>query len=179
MLASVVLFWIISRLWRLQGSSFRPLDSWKYWSNRFGSCSSCSLFFTVEIQVYCIFVIKLSKILIYGNVFYVMQYQKILEKFVHEWKYSNYCRFLYGLNDRLESKISKIAQEIYGSSGLDIHPKAKEKLNLYEKQGFGHLPVCMAKTHLSLSHDPSLTGAPRGKLLSLKINIHKFMINSL
>ncbi|VDN57671.1 unnamed protein product [Dracunculus medinensis] len=76
-------------------------------------------------------------------------------------------KFLYGLNDRLESKISKIAQEIYGSSGLDIHPKAKEKLNLYEKQGFGHLPVCMAKTHLSLSHDPSLTGAPRGFILPI------------
>uniref|UniRef100_A0A914RNJ8 formate--tetrahydrofolate ligase n=1 Tax=Parascaris equorum TaxID=6256 RepID=A0A914RNJ8_PAREQ len=75
-------------------------------------------------------------------------------------------RFLYDLDQRLESKIEIIAKEIYGADKIEVLPAAKEKLELFEKQGFGKLPICMAKTHLSLSHDPTKKGAPTGQQFS-------------
>lgn len=49
---------------------------------------------------------------------------------------------------------------MYGAKDIELSPKAKEKLALYTKQGFGNLPVCIAKTHLSLSNDPMPKGVP-------------------
>lgn len=62
----------------------------------------------------------------------------------------------------LRQKIETIATQIYGAAGVDFAPAASRQLDIYERSGFGNLPVCIAKTHLSLSCDPSLKGAPTG-----------------
>ncbi len=76
-------------------------------------------------------------------------------------KESNF-EFLYPLDWSIKQKIEKIATEIYGADGVTYEPKAEQQIEAYEKAGFGGLPICMAKTHLSLSHDPDLKGAPTG-----------------
>lgn len=62
----------------------------------------------------------------------------------------------------LAEKIAVIAREIYGAEGVDLTASVSGKLTEYERLGFGALPICMAKTHLSLSHDPKRLGRPRG-----------------
>ncbi|HEX9680604.1 MAG TPA: formate--tetrahydrofolate ligase, partial [Anaerolineales bacterium] len=71
-------------------------------------------------------------------------------------------RFLYPLEATIKEKIEVICREIYGADGVDYLPEAEAKIALYSRLGFDGLPVCMAKTHLSLSHDPSLKGVPKG-----------------
>jgi formyltetrahydrofolate synthetase len=71
-------------------------------------------------------------------------------------------RFLYPLEIGIKPKIETIVREIYGGSGVEYLPEAEKKIELYSRLGFGNLPICMAKTHLSVSHDPSLKGAPSG-----------------
>lgn len=71
-------------------------------------------------------------------------------------------KFLYPLDWPIKKKIETIATKIYGADGIDYMPLAEQKIELYTRQGFDRLPICMAKTHLSLSHDPSLKGRPRG-----------------
>jgi formyltetrahydrofolate synthetase len=70
--------------------------------------------------------------------------------------------FLYPLDWSIKEKIEHIATEIYGADGVEYEPKAEEQIEDYERSGFGDLPICMAKTHLSLSHDPKLKGRPTG-----------------
>lgn len=70
--------------------------------------------------------------------------------------------FLYPLDQPIKAKIEKIATDIYGADGVEYSPLAERQIADYEKAGFGELPICMAKTHLSISHDPSLKGAPSG-----------------
>ena len=62
----------------------------------------------------------------------------------------------------LPEKIETIATRVYGADGVDFAPAAARALAEYERLGYSHLPVCMAKTHLSISHDPSLLGRPKG-----------------
>ena len=62
----------------------------------------------------------------------------------------------------LKEKIEAIAMKVYGASGVDFLPEAQAKLKRFTEAGLGNLPICMAKTHLSISHDPALKGAPRG-----------------
>ena len=71
-------------------------------------------------------------------------------------------RFLYALDAPLKQKIESIAREIYGADGVDYSLEAEAQLEDYARLGYAHLPICMAKTHLSLSHDPALKGAPKG-----------------
>lgn len=71
-------------------------------------------------------------------------------------------RFLYDLSLSLEEKIRTIACKVYGADCISLSDEARLKLERYESLGFGGLPVCMAKTHLSLSHDPKLKGRPTG-----------------
>lgn len=71
-------------------------------------------------------------------------------------------RFLYPLETTIEEKISTIATKIYGADGVSYLPLAKKKIKLYTELGYDRLPICMAKTHLSLSHDPELKGRPTG-----------------
>ncbi len=70
-------------------------------------------------------------------------------------------RMLYPSDAPLSTKIWTIATEIYGADGVDLLPAAEKSLRRIEELGFGHLPVCMAKTQYSLSHDPLLLGRPR------------------
>ena len=71
-------------------------------------------------------------------------------------------RFLYPLEMSIKDKILTIVQKMYGGGGVEYSPQAEKKVELYTRQGFDKLPICMAKTHLSLSHDPNLKGAPVG-----------------
>ena len=68
----------------------------------------------------------------------------------------------------LVDKIDVIAREMYGADGLDLSPLAARQLDKYERAGFGSLPVCIAKTHLSLSADPKIKGAPTGWRLPVR-----------
>ena len=77
-------------------------------------------------------------------------------------------RMLYPDGASLREKIETIATEVYGAEGVDYAPLAARHLDNYERAGFGSLPVCIAKTHLSISSDPSLTGAPRGWRLPVR-----------
>jgi formyltetrahydrofolate synthetase len=71
-------------------------------------------------------------------------------------------RFLYPLEWGIKKKIETIAVEMYGAEGVDYAPAAEAKIALYTKLGYDRLPICMAKTHLSLSHNPAWKGVPTG-----------------
>jgi formyltetrahydrofolate synthetase len=71
-------------------------------------------------------------------------------------------QFLYPLDISIKEKIETIVRKIYGGSGVEYSPEAEKKIELYTRLGFDKLPICMAKTHLSLSSDPNLKGAPTG-----------------
>jgi formate--tetrahydrofolate ligase len=71
-------------------------------------------------------------------------------------------RFLYELDRPIKEKIEAIATKIYGAAGVDYLPAAEQQITKYTELGYGALPICMAKTHLSISHDPNLKGRPSG-----------------
>ena len=71
-------------------------------------------------------------------------------------------KFLYPLDVPLKQKIETIAREVYGADGVDYSELAEERLADFTRMGYDKLPICMAKTHLSLSHDPELKGVPKG-----------------
>lgn len=71
-------------------------------------------------------------------------------------------RFLYPLEASIKEKIETIAREVYGADGVDYSPEAEERIAEYTRLGFDKLPICMAKTHLSLSADPNAKGVPTG-----------------
>jgi formate--tetrahydrofolate ligase len=70
--------------------------------------------------------------------------------------------YLYNLDLPLVDKIEKVAREIYGADGIDLLPSVAKQLKRFEVLGYGEFPVVIAKTHLSLSSDPTLLGAPTG-----------------
>ena len=76
--------------------------------------------------------------------------------------------FLFPLEQSISEKIEAIATKIYGAAGVEYSSKAKRQIADFEKAGFGYLPICMAKTHLSISHDPTLKGAPSGYTLPVR-----------
>jgi formyltetrahydrofolate synthetase len=71
-------------------------------------------------------------------------------------------KFLYPLDISIKEKIETIAKEVYGAEGVDYSPEAEAQIEEYTRLGYDNLPICMAKTHLSLSHDPALKGRPKG-----------------
>jgi formate--tetrahydrofolate ligase len=71
-------------------------------------------------------------------------------------------RFLYELDRPIKEKIETIATKIYGADGVDYLPAAEAQIRKYTELGYGDLPICMAKTHLSISHDANLKGRPAG-----------------
>ncbi|MGI8521981.1 MAG: formate--tetrahydrofolate ligase [Nocardioides sp.] len=77
-------------------------------------------------------------------------------------------RMLYADEAGLREKIEMIATAVYGADGVDYSPAAARSLDTYERAGFGGLPICVAKTHLSLSSDPLLKGAPTGWRLPVR-----------
>ncbi|KAI4803657.1 hypothetical protein KUCAC02_025320 [Chaenocephalus aceratus] len=77
-------------------------------------------------------------------------------------------KFLYDLELPIADKIRIIAQKIYGADDIELLPEAQHKVELYTKQGFSNLPICMAKTHLSLSHEADKKGVPSGFILPIR-----------
>uniref|UniRef100_A0A8C5MJK2 C-1-tetrahydrofolate synthase, cytoplasmic n=1 Tax=Leptobrachium leishanense TaxID=445787 RepID=A0A8C5MJK2_9ANUR len=77
-------------------------------------------------------------------------------------------KFLYDVKLPVVDKIRIIAQKIYGADDVELLPEAQKKADLYTQQGFGDLPICMAKTHLSLSHNPEMKGVPKGFVLPIR-----------
>ncbi|MBL7171157.1 MAG: formate--tetrahydrofolate ligase [Candidatus Omnitrophica bacterium] len=82
-------------------------------------------------------------------------------------KPSNF-KFLYPPELSIKEKIERIAIEIYGAGKVEYSPEAEAKIKLFTEKGYDHLPICMAKTHLSLSHDPKLKGRPSGFTLPIR-----------
>jgi formyltetrahydrofolate synthetase len=78
-------------------------------------------------------------------------------------------KFLYPLEGTsIKQKIETIVKEMYGGAGVDYSPEAEKKIELYTRLGFDKLPICMAKTQYSLSHDPNLKGAPTGFIVPVR-----------
>src|SRR5438105_1769007 len=77
-------------------------------------------------------------------------------------------QFLYPSSATLREKIETIATKVYGASAVEYYPPAAEQLDSFERNGFGNLSVCIAKTHLSISSDPKLKGAPKGWKLPVR-----------
>jgi len=83
-------------------------------------------------------------------------------------KKTNHFEFLYPLDIPIKQKIETIATRIYGADGVDYTPEAEAKVELYTRLGFDKLPINMAKTHLSLTHDPNIKGRPTGWRLPIR-----------
>jgi len=79
----------------------------------------------------------------------------------------NDFEFLYDDDMSIKEKIETVAREIYRAEGVDFSPEAEAKIAQFTKMGLSHLPLCMAKTHLSFSHDPKLKGTPKGWILPI------------
>jgi len=77
-------------------------------------------------------------------------------------------KFLYPLEWSIKQKIEIICKDIYGADGVEYTPEAEKKIELYTRLGFDKLPMNMAKTHLSLSHDPALKGVPKGYKIPIR-----------
>ncbi|HMN12912.1 MAG TPA: formate--tetrahydrofolate ligase, partial [Bellilinea sp.] len=88
--------------------------------------------------------------------------RELAEAVVKAAEQPNQFKFLYPLDISIKEKIEIIAKEIYGADGVDYEPLAEERIAAYTRLGFDKLPICMAKTHLSLSHDANLKGVPTG-----------------
>jgi formate--tetrahydrofolate ligase len=80
----------------------------------------------------------------------------------------SHFQLLYPDDASLREKIETIATKVYGADGVDYAPAANTSIDLYERNGFGGLPICVAKTHLSISSDPTLLGAPRNWTLPVR-----------
>jgi methylenetetrahydrofolate dehydrogenase (NADP+)/methenyltetrahydrofolate cyclohydrolase/formyltetrahydrofolate synthetase len=93
---------------------------------------------------------------------------ELAEAVVNACEQPNHFEFLYPLELSIKEKIETIASRVYGADGVDYTPLAEQQIAAYEKAGFGKLPMCMAKTHLSISHDPSLKGVPKGFVLPIR-----------
>jgi formyltetrahydrofolate synthetase len=77
-------------------------------------------------------------------------------------------KYLYPDDMPIEEKIETIARKIYGAGSVEYAPEAKKKLEVYARHGYDKFPICMAKTHLSLSHDKKFLGRPQGFLLPIR-----------
>ncbi|KAF7976304.1 hypothetical protein HWV62_7005 [Athelia sp. TMB] len=77
-------------------------------------------------------------------------------------------KFLYDLDRPIEEKITTIAKEIYGADGIELSELAQKQVDTYARQGYGGLPICMAKTQYSFSHDPKLKGVPTGFTIPIR-----------
>jgi len=76
-------------------------------------------------------------------------------------------KFLYPDDMSIKEKIETVAREIYRAGEVSYTPEADAKIRLFTRMGLSHLPLCMAKTHLSFTHDPAIKGAPQGWTLPI------------
>jgi len=93
---------------------------------------------------------------------------ELAESVVRASKEKSNFEFLYPLDIPIKGKIKIIATKIYGAKDVEYLPDAEEKIKIYSERGYDKLPICMAKTHLSLSHDPHLKGRPRDFILPIR-----------
>jgi formate--tetrahydrofolate ligase len=93
---------------------------------------------------------------------------ELAEMVVEACNRPNDFKFLYPTEWPIKQKIEKIASEIYRADGVDYTPEAERQIESFEKNGFGSLPICMAKTHLSFTADPKIKGAPTGFRLPIR-----------
>jgi formyltetrahydrofolate synthetase len=93
---------------------------------------------------------------------------KLAEAVVEACEQPSDFEFLYPLDWSIKEKIEHIAKEIYSAADVEYTEKAESQIASYEKSGFGNLPICMAKTHLSIGHDPDVKGAPSGFTLPVR-----------
>jgi methylenetetrahydrofolate dehydrogenase (NADP+)/methenyltetrahydrofolate cyclohydrolase/formyltetrahydrofolate synthetase len=94
--------------------------------------------------------------------------KKLAEAVIKAANKPTHFQFLYPLEETIKSKIETIAREIYRADGVDYSPEAEEQIARYTRQGFDHLPICMAKTHLSFTTDASKKGAPTGFRIAVR-----------
>ncbi len=87
---------------------------------------------------------------------------ELAEAVVKACEEPNEFSYLYPLNMSITDKINIICRDIYGAGDIEYSPLAAQQIREFEEAGFGYLPICMAKTHLSISHDPAMKGAPTG-----------------
>jgi len=92
---------------------------------------------------------------------------KLAEAVVAACEKPSQLKFLYPLDIPIKEKIEAIATKVYGADGVDYSAAAERKINLYTKFGYDKLPINMAKTHLSLSHDPARKGVPKNYTLPI------------
>ncbi len=92
----------------------------------------------------------------------------LAERVVEACEQPNSFRFMYEDDAPIRDKIEAVAKNVYGASDVYLYPAAEEKIAQFTKQGLGHFPVCMAKTHLSLSSDPTLLNAPENFSLPVR-----------
>ncbi len=93
---------------------------------------------------------------------------EVAEALVEACEQKSEFKLLYPDGASIRKKIKTIATKVYGADGVEYTRDARRKIRLFEKRGWGRLPICMAKTHLSLSHDPALKGYPRGYKLPVR-----------
>jgi formyltetrahydrofolate synthetase len=77
-------------------------------------------------------------------------------------------RYTYELSEPIADKIDAIVRKVYGGDGAFLLPVARDRIPQFERAGLGEVPICMAKTHLSLSHDAALTNAPAGFTVTVR-----------
>jgi methylenetetrahydrofolate dehydrogenase (NADP+)/methenyltetrahydrofolate cyclohydrolase/formyltetrahydrofolate synthetase/formate--tetrahydrofolate ligase len=94
--------------------------------------------------------------------------RQLAEAVVDACDESSQFGFLYPLDRPIKEKIETIATEIYRAGSVEYSPLASAQIDDFEKAGFGYLPICMAKTHLSISHDPTLKGAPHDYVMTVR-----------
>jgi formyltetrahydrofolate synthetase len=92
----------------------------------------------------------------------------LAEAVVKACRKPNNFHFLYTLDLSIKEKIEIIVREVYGGSGVEYLPAAERQIETFTRMGFDKLPICMAKTHLSLSHDPSLKGVPKDFIVPVR-----------
>ncbi len=93
---------------------------------------------------------------------------ELAEMIVSACDQTNDFKLLYPVDWPIKRKIETIATEIYRADGVDYTPEAEKQISTFEKNGFGNLPICMAKTHLSFTADPTVKGAPTGFRLPVR-----------
>ena len=99
---------------------------------------------------------------------------ELADAVIEACKVESKFKFLYEVDSGIEEKINKIAKEMYGAASVEFTTKVRETIRAYTEKGYGKLPICMAKTPLSLSGDPSKKGVPTG----FKITINDIFLSA-
>lgn len=92
----------------------------------------------------------------------------LAEKVVALCEKENHYAPLYDVDKTIEEKIETIAKKVYGADGVQFTPEAKEQIEIFNKNGWSKLPICMAKTQMSLSDDGSIMGRPQGFTITVR-----------